>query len=505
MGNDTGFLEHSKQNVPRRPIAERIKDFREYDVHYSESEIKVQASRCMDCGIPFCHNGCPLGNQIPDWNDLVYRGHWQEALDTLHSTNNFPEFTGRICPAPCEESCVLNAYYTLDEEERHRKKNSVTIEQIEKHIADRGWQEGWIKPQPPKKLTGKKVAVIGSGPAGLAAGQQLRRAGHEVTVYEKSDRLGGLLIYGIPDFKLEKINVHRRVDQMQAEGVRFITNCHVGKDISTQNLRSQYDAILLATGAQQKRELTTEGKDLQGIHYAMDYLPQRNQFVAGDAPKPDAVQAQGKRVAILGGGFTAADCLGNLNRQGADRRVYQFEIVNMSPRPTPVHEEVDPDCRGNILTERVIGDENGAVKGLQAVRVEWKQEDGRNVMKRLEGTEFTIDVDLILLAMGFIGPTVWGLVNDLGVKISMRGSKDLLAASETLEMLDDGQQPMYSIHADNRFQTSEEGVFAAGDAKRGASLVVWAIWEGREAARSIDQYLMGESALPTSPQAEVLA
>jgi len=254
-----------------------------------------------------------------------------------------------------------------------------------------------------------------------------------------------------------------------------------------------------------KRELTTEGKELKGIHYAMDYLPQRNQFVAGDSPKPDAVQAQGKRVAILGGGFTAADCLGNLNRQGADRRVYQFEIVNMQPRPTPVHEEVDPDCRANILTERVIGDENGAVKGLQAVRVEWKQEDGRNVMKRLEGTEFTIDVDLILLAMGFIGPTVSGLVNDLGVKISMRGRKDPIAASETLKMLEDGQQPMYSIHADNRFQTSEEGVFAAGDAKRGASLVVWAIWEGREAARSIDQYLMGESALPTSPQAEVLA
>jgi glutamate synthase (NADPH/NADH) small chain len=506
MGKDTGFLEHAKQDVPRRPIPERVRDFREYDVHYSEQEIRTQASRCMDCGIPFCHTGCPLGNQIPDWNDLVYRGNWKEALDNLHSTNNFPEFTGRICPAPCEESCVLNAYYTLDPQERQCKKNSVTIEQIEKHIADQGWENGWVTPQPPKQLTGKRVAVIGSGPAGLAAAQQLRRAGHDVTVYEKDDRIGGLLIYGIPDFKLEKIHVQRRVDQMQAEGVQFITKCQVGQDITVEELRSQFDAILLATGAQHARSLTTEGAGLKGVHYAMDYLPQRNRFVAGEAPRDTDVEASGKTAAILGGGFTAADCLGNLNRQGANRRVHQFEIVNMQPRPTPVHEEAEPDCRANILTEKVLDDGQGNVSGLQAVRVEWvPQEGGRPQMQRIEGSEFTIEVDMVLLAMGFLGPKVDGLLDGLGVQMNVRGKSEPVPPETVKTMLENGEQPMFHVSADNDFRTSVDGVFVAGDAKRGASLVVWAIWEGREAARSIDTYLMGTSALPTSPQAEVLA
>ncbi|HIL87578.1 MAG TPA: glutamate synthase subunit beta [Deltaproteobacteria bacterium] len=505
MGKDTGFIEIEKQAVPRRAVVERVRDFREYDAPFEIPDLRKQAARCMDCGIPFCHTGCPLGNMIPDWNDLVYRGHWREALDMLHSTNNFPEFTGRICPAPCEESCVLNAYYTLDEAEREQKKHSVTIEQIEKHIADRGWAEGWIVPRPPAKLTGKSVAVVGSGPAGLAAAQQLRRAGHEVTVFEKKDRLGGLLIYGIPDFKLEKRHIERRVEQLCAEGVMFHTNCEVGRDFPAVELRGQFDTILLATGAQLARKLTTEGRDLEGVHYAMNYLPQRNRTVAGDAiPETERIEAQGRTAAILGGGFTAADCLGNLNRQGVNPRIHQFEIVNMQPRPTPVHEEADPDCRANILTERLIGNAQGQVQELQAVRVEWKKADGRMTMERIPGSEFTIKVDLVLLAMGFIGPTLEGLLDDLNVKLSVHGQNELRSPSEVIEQLRE-REAMYAVHAEKDFMTSEPGVFVAGDAKRGASLVVWAIWEGREAARCIDEYLMGATELPTTPQAEALA
>ena len=502
MGKDTGFLEVEKQPVPRRAIAERVQDFREYDKSYSIPDIRKQASRCMDCGVPFCHTGCPLGNLIPDWNDLVYRGHWREALDTLHSTNNFPEFTGRICPAPCEDSCVLNAYYTLDDEEKVKKTHSVTIEQIEKHIADKGWEEGWIVPQPPKRTTGKKVAIVGSGPAGLAAAQQLRRVGHDVTLFEKEDRAGGLLRYGIPDFKLDKLHVQRRLDQLEAEGVVIRTGVEVGKDLPASELQAQFDAILLATGAQVARKLAVDGAELGGVHYAMGYLPQRNRTVAGDSLE-HGVDALGKKAAILGGGFTAADCLGNLNRQQADRKVHQFELVDMQPRPTPVHEEVEPDCRANILTEKLIGDENGHIKQLQAVRVEWKKVDGRMTMERVPGSEFTVEVDLVLLAMGFIGPELQGLLEQLDVGISVRGQEEVQSPKAVLEQLQQ-REVMFAVKADQDFRTSVDGVFVAGDAKRGASLVVWAIWEGREAARCIDQYLMGVTELPTSPQLEAL-
>ena len=510
MGKDTGFLEFEKESPPLRPVDERVRDFKEYETFFPAEDLQKQAGRCMDCGVPFCHMGCPLGNMIPDWNDLVYRGHWKEALASLHSTNNFPEFTGRICPAPCEDDCVLNEHYTLDAVEKQQKVNVVTIEEIEKHIAERGWSEGWIKPLPPKKLTDRQIAIVGSGPAGLAAAQQLRRAGHAVTVFEKDDRIGGLLVYGIPDFKLEKNIVSRRVDQLRAEGVEFRTGVHVGVDYSVEELRINFDAILLATGAQHARKLLVDGSELEGVHYAMDYLPQRNREVAGDLiPEEQRIEPGRKKTVILGGGFTAADCLGNLNRQGADPRVHQFELVNMVPRPTPVHQEANPDCRANILTESISGDSLGRVKALQAVNVEWKVEtSGKSAsrqvtMQRVPGSEFSVPADLILLAMGFLGPKVEGLLEGLGVELNVRGADKNSSPEQLIKMLKNAQ-PMFDVYADDNFMTSEEGVFVAGDANRGASIVVWAIWEGREAALCIDKYLMGTSSLPTTPQAEVL-
>jgi len=510
MGKDTGFLEFEKESPPLRPVDERVRDFKEYETFFPAEDLQKQAGRCMDCGVPFCHMGCPLGNMIPDWNDLVYRGHWKEALASLHSTNNFPEFTGRICPAPCEDDCVLNEHYTLDAVEKQQKVNVVTIEEIEKHIAERGWSEGWIKPLPPKKLTDRQIAIVGSGPAGLAAAQQLRRAGHAVTVFEKDDRIGGLLVYGIPDFKLEKNIVSRRVDQLRAEGVEFRTGVHVGVDYSVEELRINFDAILLATGAQHARKLLVDGSELEGVHYAMDYLPQRNREVAGDLiPEEQRIEPGRKKTVILGGGFTAADCLGNLNRQGADPRVHQFELVNMVPRPTPVHQEANPDCRANILTESISGDSLGRVKALQAVNVEWKVEtSGKSAsrqvtMQRIPGSEFSVPADLILLAMGFLGPKVEGLLEGLGVELNVRGADKTSSPEQLIKMLKNAQ-PMFDVYADDNFMTSEEGVFVAGDANRGASIVVWAIWEGREAALCIDKYLMGTSSLPTTPQAEVL-
>ncbi|MED6339650.1 MAG: glutamate synthase subunit beta [SAR324 cluster bacterium] len=510
MGKDTGFLEFEKESPPLRPVDERVRDFKEYETFFPAEDLQKQAGRCMDCGVPFCHMGCPLGNMIPDWNDLVYRGHWKEALASLHSTNNFPEFTGRICPAPCEDDCVLNEHYTLDAVEKQQKVNVVTIEEIEKHIAERGWSEGWIKPLPPKKLTDRQIAIVGSGPAGLAAAQQLRRAGHAVTVFEKDDRIGGLLVYGIPDFKLEKNIVSRRVDQLRAEGVEFRTGVDVGADYSVEELRINFDAILLATGAQHARKLLVDGSELEGVHYAMDYLPQRNREVAGDLiPEEQRIEPGRKKTVILGGGFTAADCLGNLNRQGADPRVHQFELVNMVPRPTPVHQEANPDCRANILTESISGDSLGRVKALQAVNVEWKVEtSGKSAsrqvtMQRVPGSEFSVPADLILLAMGFLGPKVEGLLEGLGVELNVRGADKTSSPEQLIKMLKNAQ-PMFDVYADDNFMTSEEGVFVAGDANRGASIVVWAIWEGREAALCIDKYLMGTSSLPTTPQAEVL-
>ena len=504
MGNDTGFLEFKKESPPLRPVEERVLDFQEYGTFFSVDNLQKQAARCMDCGVPFCHMGCPLGNMIPDWNDLVYKGHWEEALSSLHSTNNFPEFTGRICPAPCEDSCVLTEHYTLDSDEKLRKVNTVTIEEIEKHISERGWTEGWIKAQPPSELTDKRVAIIGSGPAGLAAAQQLRRSGHTVTVFEKDDRIGGLLVYGIPDFKLEKRIVSRRVEQLRQEGVDFRTGVNVGIDLSVKELQKNFDAVLLAIGAQNARKLTAEGHDLNGVHYAMDFLPQCNREVAGDfIPEVEKIDSENKFVIILGGGFTAADCLGNINRQGAKHNVRQFELVNMGPRPTPVHEEANPDCRANIQTEAIIDDGKGNVEALQGVNVEWESKNGRMTMKRLDGSEFTVSADIILLAMGFLGPLVDGLLEGLEVELSIIGVEKSRKPAQVKKMLKKSQ-PVYSIRSDENFMTSRDGVFVAGDANRGASLVVWAIWEGREAARCIDAYLMGNSVLPSTPQAEVL-
>ena len=511
MGKNTGFLEFEKESPPLRPVEERVKDFREYETFLPPETLERQASRCMDCGVPFCHMGCPLGNMIPDWNDLVYHGNWEEALATLHSTNNFPEFTGRICPAPCEDSCVLNEHYTLNENDKQHKVNAVTIEEIEKHIAERGWKEGWIKPIPPEKLTDKRIAIVGSGPAGMAAAQQLRRAGHAVTVFEKDDRIGGLLVYGIPDFKLEKKIVSRRVEQLRAEGVEFRTGINVGIDYSIQELRERFDAILLAIGAQHSRKLLVEGSELDGVHFAMDYLPQRNREVAGDLiPEEQKIESYSKKIIILGGGFTAADCLGNLNRQGADPNIHQFELIDMLPRPTPVHGEANTDCRANILTESISKDANGRVKSLQGIKVEWKpernehSEKGKMAMQKIPGSEFSIPADLIFLAMGFLGPKLEGLIEEIGVELSVRGFDGSISTKNLKNMLKNSQ-PIFNIYADENFMTSEKGVFVAGDAKRGASIVVWAIWEGREAARCIDKYLMGTTNISSTPQADFLA
>jgi glutamate synthase (NADPH/NADH) small chain len=434
----------------------------------------------MDCGIPFCHKGCPLGNIIPDWNDLVYRGRWREAIDRLHSTNNFPDFTGAICPAPCEEACVLSI-----------NDAPVTIKQIEKQIIAHAYKAGWVTPQVPKTRTGKKVAVIGSGPAGMANAQQLARAGHGVTLFERADRIGGLLRYGIPDFKLEKDVVDRRVEQMEAEGVIFKPSTNVGVDFPVDRLRAEFDAIVLSGGATQARDLPVPGRELSGIHFAMDFLPQQNKVVAGDKVR-DQILATGKRVVILGGGDTGSDCLGTSNRQGAVS-VHQFELLPQPPevrtediapwpywpmilRTSSSHEEgVIRDW--SINTKRFSGDERGNVRKLHAVRLEWaKGSNGRPVMQEVPGSEFEIDCELVLLALGFVGPERGGLLNDLGVALTDRGN----VAVES-------------------WMTSVPGVFSCGDMRRGQSLVVWAIWEGRECAAAVDRFLMGHTDLSASP------
>jgi len=472
MGKTTGFMEYTRELPQRRPVSERVNDWFEIYKAFPEENIREQGARCMDCGVPFCHNGCPVNNIIPDWNDLVFHGRWKEAIRVLHSTNNFPEFTGRICPAPCEAACVLGI-----------NEPPVTIKQIEKTVVDRAFEEGWILPEPPPFRTGKRVAVIGSGPAGMAAAQQLARAGHDVSLFEKNDRVGGLLRYGIPNFKMEKHLIGRRMRQMEAEGVRFVTNAHVGQNIAVDDLRREYDALLLTGGAEWSRDLKVPGRELKGIHFAMEFLPQQNRRCEGDAvPDEGAILATGKRVVIIGGGDTGADCLGTSHRQKA-LSVHQFELMPEPPRerapqtpwplwPMQLRTESSHEEGGQrewaIATTRFTGDEHGNVKTLHATRVGPPPK-----FETIPGTETTLDVDLVLLAMGFLGPVRNGMLDQLGVKLDARGN---VAVGED-------------------WMSSVPGVFAAGDMRRGQSLVVWAISEGRKAARAVDLYLMGETRL----------
>jgi glutamate synthase (NADPH/NADH) small chain len=476
MGKETGFLELDRQDRTYADPKERLKHYKEFVVPHPEPALKAQASRCMNCGIPYCHNGCPVNNIIPDWNHLVYEGDWLNALEVLHSTNNFPEFTGRICPAPCEAACTLNI---VDQ--------PVTIKSIECAIVDKGWENGWIHPQVPSKRTGKTVAVVGSGPAGLAAAQQLARAGHSVTVFEKNDRAGGLLRYGIPDFKMEKHLINRRLVQMEAEGVQFRTSTEVGVHVSIESLKENFDAVVLAGGAEEPRRLDIPGAELPGVRLAMEFLTQQNKRVAGDdelraAPR-GTLTATGKHVIVIGGGDTGSDCVGTSNRQGA-ASVTQLEIMPKPPekedkaltwpdwplklRTSSSHEEgVERDW--SVLAKRVIGEND--VTGLECVRIEWV--DGR--MQEVVGSEFVLKADLVLLAMGFLGPIKQGLLDQAGVALDGRGN----VAANVID-----------------YRTSDPQIFACGDMRRGQSLVVWAIREGRQAARAVDEALMGVSELP---------
>ena len=479
MGKITGFLDYVREAPKKEPVPSRLKHWREFEHKLDEDALRLQGARCMDCGIPFCHKGCPLGNIIPDWNDLVYRNRWKEAIDRLHSTNNFPEFTGRVCPAPCEEACVLNI-----------NDDPVTIKLLEKSIIDTAFKEGWVRPQLPDRKTGKTIAVVGSGPAGMACAQQLARAGHDVTLFERADRIGGLLRYGIPDFKMEKPLIDRRMEQMAAEGVTFRTSVHVGVDVKADELRREFDAVVLSGGATKPRDLRVPGRELGGIHFAMEFLPQQNKVGAGDVV-PNQLLATGKRVVILGGGDTGSDCLGTSNRHGAVS-VHQFELLPEPPKDRPPlvwpnwpmilrtstsHEEgVVRDF--SINTKAFLGDANGNLRALQGVRLEWLNDGGRQVMQEVVGSEFEIPCELVLLALGFLGPEPDGAIAQLGCELTDRGN----------------------VKAGPDYQTTVPGVFACGDMRRGQSLVVWAIWEGRECARGVDAYLMGETALPTSPE-----
>ena len=466
MGRTTGFMEYERELPQRRPATQRVNDWFEIYQDFPEEKLRAQGARCMDCGVPFCNTGCPVNNIIPDWNDLVYRGRWKEAVRQLHATNNFPEFTGRICPAPCEAACVLAI-----------TQPAVTIRQIEKSIIERAFAEGWIQPERPRQLTGKKVAVVGSGPAGLAAAQQLCRAGHAVTVFEKADRIGGLLRYGIPNFKLEKHIIDRRIEQMEAEGVRFVTCAHVGQNVEVEELRREFDAIVLAGGAEQPRDLRVPGRQLRGIHFAMEFLPQQNRRCLGDELHPDSeILATGKSVVIIGGGDTGADCLGTCHRQ-MPKSVHQFEIMPMPPQdrapqtpwplwPLQLRSEAAHEEGGirdwSIATTKFTGDDNGNVKQLHAARVGPPPK-----FEPIPGTEFTIDADLVLIAMGFLGPVRSGMIEQLRVQLDNRGN----------------------VATDENAKSSVPGVFAAGDMRRGQSLVVWAIAEGRRTAACVDRYL----------------
>jgi glutamate synthase (NADPH/NADH) small chain len=471
MGETTGFIKWRRITPKRRPVSVRLHDWHEVYEPFDRELLKQQAGRCMDCGIPFCNNGCPLGNLIPDWNDLVYREHWREAIERLHATNNFPEFTGRLCPAPCETACVLGI-----------NQDPVTIKQVEVEIIDRAWAEGWVQPVMPTVRTGKRVAVVGSGPAGLAAAQQLTRAGHDVVVFERDDRIGGLLRYGIPEFKMEKRHLERRLEQMRAEGTEFRASANVGVNIPIEELRA-FDATVLAGGATAARDLPIPGRELRGIHQAMEYLPISNHVQEGDLKEP-TITAAGKRVVIIGGGDTGADCLGTVHRQGAES-VHQFEILPRPPdsraptnpwptwsnvfRVSSAHEEGGERVY-SVNTERFVGDDEGNVRGLVAHEVEFT--DGKFI--KIEGTDFELPCDLVLLAMGFVGPERPGLLDGLGVEYDARGN----------------------VARDMSFMTNVSGVFTCGDMGRGQSLIVWAIAEGRACAAGVDRYLTGETMLP---------
>ncbi len=472
MGKVTGFLEFTRLHEAAEQPQKRLQHWHEFVHHLTDESAGMQGARCMDCGTPFCMSGCPVSNIIPDWNDLVFRQDWQRALDTLHSTNNFPEFTGRVCPAPCEAACTLNI-----------NNDPVGIKSIEHAIIDKGWESGWVLPQPAKEKTGKRVAVIGSGPAGLACAQQLGRAGHDVVVFEKTDRIGGLLRYGIPDFKLEKHLIDRRVEQMRAEGVTFRVNQNIGGNLPAGKLLDEFDAVVMAGGAERPRDLPVPGRELDGVHFAMEFLPQQNKVVAGDQV-PGQIKATGRHVVVIGGGDTGSDCVGTSNRHGA-ASVTQFELLPQPPeqedkplvwpywpvklRTSSSHEE---GCQRDwaVATKRFEGS-NGKVEKLVAARVEWKN----GQMHEVPGSEFTIKADLVLLAMGFLGPAQGGLLEQLGV------AKD----------------PRSNVKADTEnYRTSIDRVFAAGDMRRGQSLVVWAIREGRQCARAVDEFLMGSTELP---------
>jgi glutamate synthase (NADPH) small chain len=474
MGKVTGFIDFPRQTERNLPAEERVKNYKEFILHLSDEEAKVQGARCMDCGIPFCNNGCPVNNIIPDWNDLVFKQNWEEAINVLHSTNNFPEFTGRICPAPCEAACTLNI-----------NSDPVGIKSIEHAIIDKAWENNWVVPQIAKNKTGKKIAIVGSGPAGLAAAQQLARVGHDVDVYEKNDRVGGLLRYGIPDFKMEKIHIDRRVKQMEAEGVKFKTNQNVGGNVDSEKLVKDYDSVLLTGGAEWPRDLPVPGRELDGINFAMDFLPSQNKIVAGDKVSGQ-IKATGKHVVVIGGGDTGSDCVGTSNRHGA-ASVTQFELMPQPPeqenksmvwpywplkmRTSSSHEE-GCDRDWSIATKSFVG-EAGKVKELIGVKVKWQE----GKMQEIPNTEFKLKADLVLLAMGFMGPKQTMLDKFL-IEKDKRGNAKA------------------STEGAKAYSTSREKVFAAGDMRRGQSLVVWAIREGRQCARAVDEFLMGSSVLP---------
>jgi glutamate synthase (NADPH/NADH) small chain len=473
MGEATGFLKYGRETPTRRPVPVRLRDWKEVYEPFPAEHLQTQAARCMDCGIPFCNNGCPLGNLIPDWNDLVYRSHWKEAIERLHATNNFPEFTGRLCPAPCEAACVLGI-----------NQDPVAIKQVEVTIVERAWDEGWIHPMPAGEKTGKKVAVVGSGPSGLAAAQQLTRAGHDVVVFERADRIGGLLRYGIPEFKMEKRFLDRRLEQMEAEGTEFRTNVNVGVDITAEQLRSEYDAVVLAGGATAWRDLPIPGREYTGVYQAMEFLPLANKVQEGDLERAP-INAEGKRVVIIGGGDTGADCLGTSHRQGAVS-VHQFEIMPRPPdtraestpwptwplmfRTSSAHEE-GGERVFSVNTERFLGDDEGNLRGLRFHEVEMI--DGK--FEKVEGTDQELECELVFLAMGFVGPDKGGLLEDLGVDLTQRGN----------------------VARSSDWATNVDGVFVAGDMGRGQSLIVWAIAEGRSCAASVDTYLTGSTLLPS--------